>query len=100
VISQQIELNGRPGTAHYVRQGINGLALAAQVTGFIIWPVFYYNEMPHSLLLPIALLFISCGWWENFFTATEIPDKKGKITIELHYTLPPATFPSGISGTY
>jgi len=93
VISQQIELNGRPGTAHYVRQGINGLALAAQVTGFIIWPVFYYNEMPHSLLLPIALLFISCGWWENFFTATEIPDKKDitkffrELKASRYYTL-------------
>lgn len=92
VISLQAETKGRPGTAYYIRQGINGLSLAAQLTGFIVWPVFS-SSMPNSLLLPIALLLISCGWWENFIADTEIPDKKAttKFFRELkdsrYYTL-------------
>jgi chitin synthase len=72
VFSLQAETNGKPGPAYYVRQGINGLAVLFQVTGFIIWPALYYNRMPHSLLLPLSLLLISCGWWENFITTTKI----------------------------
>jgi len=99
VFSLQAETNGKPGPAYYVRQGINGLAVLFQVTGFIIWPALYYNRMPHSLLLPLSLLLISCGWWENFITTTKIQGKQDKITIQIHYCLPPATFPSGTSGT-
>jgi uncharacterized membrane protein len=81
LISLQADTKGKPGAAHYVKQVINGLALAAQVTGFVVWPVSHYNSLPHSLILPIALLLISFGWWENFFTATKIPGEQDKITI-------------------
>ena len=94
------ETEGRPGVAYYVRQVINGLALLFQVIGFGLWSDAPPNELTHNLVLPIALILISCGWWENFFTATNKPGKQDKITIQLHYSLPPATFPSGTSGTY
>jgi hypothetical protein len=92
--------------------------VAAQVTGFVLWPVLLICETPRVWVLPIALILISCGWWENFITATKdesIRDehfitatntvtkkegKRDKITIYLHYTFPPATFPSGTTGTY
>jgi hypothetical protein len=99
-ISQQEETEGRPGAAYYVRHAINGLALAAQVTGFILWPVLLFSNTPRIWVLPIALLLISCGWWENFITATKIKGKRDKITIQLPYCLPPATFLSGTTGTY
>jgi hypothetical protein len=99
-ISQQEETEGKPGAAYYVRQGINGLALAAQVTGFVLWPVLLSSDTAPIWVLPIALLLISCGWWENFITATKIKGKRDKITIQLHYSLSPATFPSGTTGTY
>jgi len=98
--SPQEERESKTGAAYYIRQAINGLALTAQITGFIIWPLFYCDSVTNSLLLPLALLFISCGWWENFFTSTKIKGKQDKIAIQLHYCLPPATFPSGTSGTY
>jgi hypothetical protein len=97
--SVQEEVKGRPGAGYYVRQTINGLALASQVTGFILWPMDY-EDLSLTVLHPIALLLISCGWWENYMAATKIPGKQDKITIQLHYSLPPPKLPSSTADTY
>ncbi|XP_011866715.1 PREDICTED: uncharacterized protein LOC105561386 isoform X3 [Vollenhovia emeryi] len=40
-------------------------ALAAQATSFILWP--FLDSSRRSLwLIPVALLLVSCGWWENY----------------------------------
>jgi len=88
--SPQEERESKTGAAYYIRQAINGLALTAQITGFIIWPLFYCDSVTNSLLLPLALLFISCGWWENFFTSTKIKAMKTfikELKDSRYYTL-------------
>lgn len=40
-------------------------ALAAQGTSFFLWPIL--DNAKRSLwLIPISLLLVSCGWWENY----------------------------------
>lgn len=39
-------------------------AIAAQVTGFVVWPLL--DDRPVLWLLPISALMTSCGWWENY----------------------------------
>lgn len=42
-------------------------ALAAQTSGFVVWPLL--DSSKHSLwLIPPALILVSCGWWENYVT--------------------------------
>ncbi|KAK0162543.1 hypothetical protein PV327_006311 [Microctonus hyperodae] len=42
-------------------------ALAAQTSGFVVWPLL--DSSNHSLwLIPPALILVSCGWWENYVT--------------------------------
>jgi hypothetical protein len=98
--SLQEEVKGKPGAAYYVRQTINFLALAAQVAGFLLWPIILYEDLSHLLVHPIALFLISCGWWENYMAASKIPGKQDKITTQLHYSLPPPKLPSSTSDTY
>ncbi|XP_012526631.1 chitin synthase chs-2 [Monomorium pharaonis] len=40
-------------------------ALAAQATSFVLWP-FLDGSRRTLWLIPIALLLVSCGWWENY----------------------------------
>nr|AYU65264.1 chitin synthase A isoform 1 [Atta sexdens] len=40
-------------------------ALAAQATSFVLWP--FLDSSRRSLwLIPLTLILISCGWWENY----------------------------------
>ncbi|XP_015109437.1 chitin synthase chs-2 isoform X2 [Diachasma alloeum] len=40
-------------------------ALAAQASGFVVWPLL--DSSRHSLwLIPASLILVSCGWWENY----------------------------------
>lgn len=55
----------------YFTLAINSLALAAQVTGFVIWPLLEVEDKPQLWILPIAILLISCGWWENYYVAAK-----------------------------
>ncbi|RVE50442.1 hypothetical protein evm_004867 [Chilo suppressalis] len=45
---------------------VDMVAIAAQVTGFIVWPLS--EDKPVLWLIPIASLCISLGWWENYVT--------------------------------
>ncbi|KAL7298109.1 hypothetical protein TKK_0009113 [Trichogramma kaykai] len=40
-------------------------ALAAQATGFVVWPLLD-SKSPSLWLIPPALVLISCRWWENY----------------------------------
>ncbi|XP_018363705.1 PREDICTED: uncharacterized protein LOC108761593 isoform X2 [Trachymyrmex cornetzi] len=40
-------------------------ALAAQATSFVLWP--FLDSSRRSLwLIPLTLILVSCGWWENY----------------------------------
>lgn len=70
---QQEENKVNYDAAYYFRLTINILAVAAQLTGLVVWPATFYENTTHIIVHPIALLLISCGWWENYFTATKKP---------------------------
>lgn len=40
------------------------LAVSAQLTSFIVWPLL--DGSPVLWTIPMASIFISLGWWENF----------------------------------
>lgn len=40
------------------------LAIAAQITGFIVWPLL--ENRPILWMVPIAAIMTSCAWWENY----------------------------------
>lgn len=42
-------------------------AVAAQVTGFFVWPLL--EDSFELWLIPFACLMISCGWWENYVSS-------------------------------
>ncbi|PSN55453.1 hypothetical protein C0J52_05692 [Blattella germanica] len=53
------------GVKYYMKLFINLMAAAAQITGFVVWPLL---ENSNKLwMLPVATVCISCGWWENFY---------------------------------
>jgi hypothetical protein len=46
---------------------VDTMALSAQATGFVVWPLVDNHNSPSLIwLIPISLLLTSCGWWENF----------------------------------
>ncbi|XP_059481100.1 chitin synthase chs-2-like [Neocloeon triangulifer] len=49
-----------------IRVAIDIVALAAQVTGFIIWPLVENEKRGSLWFIPLALFLVSFGWWENF----------------------------------
>lgn len=50
-----------------VKSLVDLAAIAAQVTGFVVWPLL--EDRPILWSIPIAALMISCGWWENYVSA-------------------------------
>lgn len=42
------------------------LAMSAQATAFVVWPLL--DGKPILWSIPVACLFISFGWWENFIS--------------------------------
>lgn len=42
------------------------VAIFAQVSAFIVWPIVEGKTILY--LIPISLIFISFGWWENFLS--------------------------------
>ncbi|KAL0119832.1 hypothetical protein PUN28_007929 [Cardiocondyla obscurior] len=63
-------------------------ALAAQATSFVLWP--FLDSSRRSLwLIPVALLLVSCGWWENY-VSTQSPigliRSLGRVKKEMRLT--------------
>jgi hypothetical protein len=76
-----------PFSSH-AKLAINSLALAAQVTGFVVWPLLEIEEKPRLWALPLATILISCGWWENFYVTAKNSSKS--LTIKHpHFCLQP-----------
>jgi hypothetical protein len=70
----------------YVTLAINSLALAAQVTGFVVWPLLEVQDKPQLWILPVAITFISCGWWENYYVAGKNSGKHRKVKYPVAYS--------------
>ncbi|XP_015608863.1 chitin synthase chs-2 isoform X1 [Cephus cinctus] len=64
------------------------LALVAQATGFVVWPLLD-SAKPSVWLIPPALILVSCGWWENYVSMQSpigIVRTLGKVKKELKLT--------------
>lgn len=48
----------------FVKMIVDLVAIAAQVTGFVVWPLL--EGKPSLWLIPVASILISLGWWENY----------------------------------
>ncbi|XP_047000975.1 chitin synthase chs-2 isoform X1 [Schistocerca americana] len=55
----------------FIKVIIDLVALAAQATGFIVWPMLEGGQKPQLWLIPVSVIFISCGWWENYVAFTK-----------------------------
>ncbi|BES88625.1 chitin synthase [Nesidiocoris tenuis] len=53
-------------TEVYMKALVDIVALAAQATGFVVWPILEGGHRPNLWIIPATLFCISCGWWENF----------------------------------
>lgn len=53
----------------YAKIAMDVIALGAQTTGFVLWPLLEKERSPTELLIiPITLFLVSCGYWENYVT--------------------------------
>jgi len=64
----------------FIKVIVDLVALAAQATGFVVWPLLEGREKPELWLIPLTVILISCGWWENY---VNIP--KDSHSSELRY---------------
>lgn len=49
------------------------IALSAQATGFVLWPLLEKERNPAELIIiPITLFLVSCGYWENYVTKNSL----------------------------
>lgn len=56
---------------HSFKVIIDIIAMSIQATAFFVWPLLEGQQKPELWLIPISLLFVSCGWWENYVTASK-----------------------------
>lgn len=66
---------------------IDFAAVAAQVTGFVIWPLL--ENRRELWVIPVACLMVSCGWWENYVSPQSpfaMIRSLGHIKDELKFT--------------
>ncbi|XP_067001405.2 chitin synthase chs-2 [Anabrus simplex] len=78
-------------TGRFFKVIIDLIALAAQATGFVVWPLLEGRQKPELWLIPATVFLISCGWWENYVcVAKESPlgfaKSLGKIMERLKKT--------------
>ncbi|XP_058825614.1 chitin synthase chs-2-like [Topomyia yanbarensis] len=48
------------------KYAIDVLAISAQVTGFVVWPMLYNTF--ELWFIPVAVFLVSCHWWENYLS--------------------------------
>lgn len=66
-----------------VKMGLDFLAILAQVSAFIVWPLT--EGKPVLYTIPVAVTLISFGWWENYVSEkSKIPliSNLGKVKKE------------------
>lgn len=50
--------------ANYYKMMLDILSIVSQATAFIVWPII--ENKPFMWLIPLSVILISCGWWENY----------------------------------
>lgn len=51
----------------YAKIAMDVVALGAQTTGFVMWPLLEKDKNPTELvIIPVTLFLVSCGYWENY----------------------------------
>ncbi|XP_030374775.1 chitin synthase chs-2 isoform X2 [Scaptodrosophila lebanonensis] len=71
----------------FVKAIIDMAAIAAQITGLVIWPLL--ENRRELWVIPVACVMISCGWWENYVSAQSpvgLIRALGRIKEEMKYT--------------
>ncbi|KAL7727578.1 hypothetical protein ACLKA6_014930 [Drosophila palustris] len=71
----------------FIKVIIDLAAVAAQVTGLVIWPLL--ENRRELWVIPVACVMVSCGWWENYVSPQSplgIVRALGRIKEEMHYT--------------
>ncbi|XP_034664927.1 chitin synthase chs-2 isoform X2 [Drosophila subobscura] len=71
----------------FVKAIIDLAAVAAQVTGLVIWPLL--ENRRELWVIPVACVMISCGWWENYVSPQSslgLVRALGRIKEEMRYT--------------
>ncbi|XP_065368049.1 chitin synthase chs-2 isoform X1 [Calliphora vicina] len=71
----------------FAKMLIDLIAVAAQVTGFVIWPLL--ENRKELWVIPVACLMVSCGWWENYVTSQSsfaLIRSMGRAKDDLKYT--------------
>lgn len=69
-------------TEVYMKALVDMVAIAAQATGFVVWPFLEARQRPNLWLIPVSLFCISCGWWENYVA-------KNSVISESHSQIKP-----------
>lgn len=62
-------------TEVYMKALVDMVAIAAQATGFVVWPFLEARQRPNLWLIPVSLFCISCGWWENYVAKNSVISK-------------------------
>lgn len=52
----------------YAKVLMDLIAVGSQATGFFLWPLLHPEKQINSLVIPITVFCISCGYWENYTT--------------------------------
>lgn len=71
----------------FIKVVVDLCAIAAQATGFVVWPIV--ENKRELWLTPVAIFLVSVGWWENYVCANSaIPFMKalGKMKKDLDST--------------
>ncbi|XP_063901353.1 chitin synthase chs-2 isoform X2 [Zophobas morio] len=66
---------------------IDLIAIAAQATGFVVWPII--EQRVDLWIIPVAIFLVSLGWWENYISKhSPIPfiKKLGRIKDKLEHS--------------
>lgn len=50
----------------YAKAAMDFIALAAQATGFVLWPLMDADAYYNMWVIPPTIFAISCGYWENY----------------------------------
>lgn len=65
---------------------IDVLAISAQITGFVVWPLL--SNQLELWFIPVSVFLVSCHWWENYLSLKSYFRKRQSITPIYNHQLP------------
>lgn len=71
-------------SGRFIKVIVDLIAIAAQATGFVVWPIV--ERKPDLWIIPIAIFLTSLGWWENYISRhSPIPFIKNLGKVKDHF---------------